>query len=69
MEAVVREAGLLSFREDIDSKEVKKKHFNEALSKIAPSVTKSTLNAYKKVEETFLKSAKAAIAVENAYLG
>jgi len=69
IEAFVREAGMLSLRENKEAKEVKKKHFNEALSKIAPSVTKSTLNAYKKVEETFLKSAKAAIAVENAYLG
>ena len=69
MEAVVREAGLLSLREDIDSKEVKKKHFDKAVEKISPSVTKSSIDIYKKVEEQFLKTAKAAIPVAGSYLG
>jgi len=48
---------------------VKKKHFDEALKKIKPSVTKETINVYKKVEESFLKSAKAAVPIANSYLG
>ena len=69
LESLTREAALLSLREDIESKEVKKKHFEEALKKIKPSVTKSTLEVYKKIEESFLKSAKAAVPIANGYLG
>ncbi len=69
LEALVREAAMLALREDMSSKEVKKKHFDEALKKIKPSVTKSTLDVYKKVEENFLKSAKAAVPMANSYLG
>ena len=38
-------------------------------NKIKPSVNKSTIEVYKKVEENYLKSAKAAVPVENSYLG
>jgi len=69
LEAVVREAGMLALRESIDSKQVTKKHFEEALKKVKPSVSKSSIDAYKRIEETFLKSAKAALPVENTYLG
>ena len=69
LEALVREAAMLSLRENIESKEVKKKHFDEALKKIKPSVNKSTIEVYKKVEDSFLKSAKAAVPIANSYLG
>ena len=69
LEGLVREAAMLALREDIDSKEVKKRHFDEAFKKIKPSVTKSTIEVYKKVEESFLKSAKAAVPIANSYLG
>ncbi len=69
VESLVREAGMLALRENIESKEVKKKHFEEALKKIKPSVTKNTINVYKKVEEKFLKNAKAAMPQEGSYLG
>jgi len=69
LESLTREAALLALREDIGSKEVKKKHFDEALKKIKPSVTKSTLDIYKKIEENFLKSAKSAVPQDNSYLG
>ena len=69
LEGLVREAGMLALRENIDSKEVKKKHFDEALKKIKPSVNKSTIEVYKKVEDSFLKSAKAAVPMANSYLG
>ena len=60
---------MISLREDIEAKEVKKKHFESAISKIKPSVTTSTIKVYKKVEEEFLKSAKAAVPLETGYLG
>ncbi len=69
LEGVVREAGLLALREDITSKEVKKKHFEEALKKVKPSITKNTIEVYKKVEDNYLRSAKAAIPIESSYLG
>ncbi len=69
LEAVVREAAYFALREDINSKLVKKKNFTEALQKVKPSVNKSTIDLYKKIEDTYLKSAKAAIPVDNTYLG
>ncbi len=67
--AVAKEAGYFALREDINSKQVKKKDFMEALNKIRPSVNKSTIEVYKKIEENYLKSAKAAIPADNTYLG
>jgi transitional endoplasmic reticulum ATPase len=69
IESVVREAGLLALRESKEAKQVKKKHFDNALKKVKPSVTKSTIDIYKKIEDTFFKSAKAAVPVEKSYFG
>ncbi len=69
LEAVVREAAYFALRENMASDQVKKKHFLEALKKVKPSVNKSTIDLYKKIEETYLKSAKAAIPVDSTYLG
>jgi len=69
IESLAREAALLSLRESIDSKFVTKKHFEEALKKVKPSITKSTIDVYKKIEDSFFKSAKAAVPDANSYLG
>ena len=69
LEAFVREAALIALRESMDSKVVKKKHFDEALKKVKPSVSKPMLEVYKKIEDVFINSAKAAIPMENSYLG
>lgn len=71
LEALAREAAMLSLRESPDSKQVYKRHFEEALKKVRPSVTKSTLDVYKKIEENFLKSSKAAAptSASGSYLG
>jgi transitional endoplasmic reticulum ATPase len=69
LEAVAREAAMLSLRESIDSKEVSKKHFEEALKKVRPSVSKPMIEVYKKIEEN-MKSSKAAVPTAgNSYLG
>ena len=60
---------MLALRENIGVKFVNKKHFEEALKKVRPSVTKSTMDTYQKIEENYLKSAKAAIAPGTGYLG
>jgi len=69
IEAFVREAAMVALRESKETKQVKNKHFNEALKKIKPSVSKPTLEVYKKIEDNFLKSAKAAVPIEGSYLG
>ena len=69
LESLTREAALLALREDIKSEIVKKKHFEESFKKIKPSVSKPTIEVYKKIEEDFLKSAKSAVPIGNSYLG
>ncbi|MFW6282572.1 MAG: CDC48 family AAA ATPase [Minisyncoccales bacterium] len=69
IEGLIRESAMLALRESIDSKEVKKKHFIEALNKVKPSVSDNTIKVYKKVEENYLKSARAAVPEGNTYLG
>ena len=69
IEAFVREAAMIALRESKETKQVKSKHFSEALKKIKPSVSRSILEVYKKIEDNFLKSAKAAVPLENSYFG
>ena len=51
LEALVREAAMAALREDINCKEVKKKHFEEALKKISPSITKEMMEYYRRFVE------------------
>jgi len=69
IESLAREAALIALRESMAAKTVKKSHFEEALKKVKPSVNKGVLEVYKKVEENFLKSARASLPLENSYLG
>jgi len=69
LESFVREAAMIALREDVNSEEVKKEHFEKALDKVKPSVTKGTIQVYKQVEEQFLQSAKAAVPQQGSYLG
>jgi transitional endoplasmic reticulum ATPase len=69
LENLVREAAMLALREDINVKQISKKHFDSALIKAKPSVTKHDMEMYSKIEENYLKSAKAALTNKTAYLG
>ncbi len=69
IEAFTREAAMIALRENKETKQVKNKNFNEALKKIKPSVSKPILEVYKKIEDSFLKSAKTAIPLESSYFG
>ena len=69
LESLAREAAMLALRESLDLEFVSKKHFDEALKKVKPSITKSTMESYKKIEEAFLKSARSAVPDSNSYLG
>ncbi|MFH0711657.1 MAG: CDC48 family AAA ATPase [archaeon] len=61
IESLAREAAMLALREDIDTKKVTKKHFEQAMEKVQPSVTKNDQQRYRQVESKYLKSAKAAL--------
>ncbi len=69
LDSVVREAAMFALRESQDAEQIQKKHFDKSLEKVKPSVTGSMIEVYRKIEENYLKSAKAAIPVENTYLG
>ena len=69
LESLVREAAMLALRENMDANEVKKKHFEGALEKVKPSVSKTSIEIYKKIEENYLRAAKTAVPVGGSYLG
>ena len=69
LEALAREAAMLSLRESLDSKFVEKKHFEEALKKVKPSVSKPTIEVYKKIEDNLLRPSKTPVSVGSSYLG
>ena len=69
LDSVVREAAMFALRESTEANQVQKKHFEKSLEKVKPSVTSSMIDVYKKIEDNYLKSAKAAIPIENSYLG
>tara|TARA_Y100000310_G_scaffold159627_1_gene159285 strand:- start:46254 stop:48521 length:2268 start_codon:yes stop_codon:yes gene_type:complete len=70
LEAVTREAGLLALRENIKSEEVLKKHFEQALIKIKPTVTQEVMEKYQSMEDQYLRSARATISKDTpSYLG
>jgi len=69
IEGLCREAAMLALRKDLKAEKVKLENFEEAMAKVKPSVTKSDLERYKKIEENYLKSAKAALENSAAYLG
>lgn len=63
LESLAREAAMLALRENIDCDIVTKKHFEEAMKKVGPSVSPNDQERYKHIEKTYLKSAKAALEV------
>ncbi|MBS3072269.1 CDC48 family AAA ATPase [Candidatus Pacearchaeota archaeon] len=69
IENLAREAAMLALRENINVKQIKLSNFEDAMKKVKPSVTKSDMDKYQKIEEIYLKSAKAALPNKTAYLG
>jgi len=58
IEAVCREAAIFALRKDIKAKEVTTTHFNAALKKVRPSVTKEIEKSYEDIKDQF-KQARA----------
>jgi transitional endoplasmic reticulum ATPase len=69
IESLAREAAMLALREDIKTKKVKKEHFQKAMKKVLPSVSKNDQERYKQIESKYLKSAKAALTNRASYAG
>jgi len=51
IEALCREAGMNALREDINAKEIRPKHFEEALKKVGPSITPNLQKHYTTFED------------------
>lgn len=69
IESLVREAALNALRKDNTAKTVTKKDFDDALSKVKPSVSHETAQRYKKIEDYYLKRAKAGLEAGPIYTG
>ncbi len=69
IEAICREAGLAALRENIKAKEVTKKHFDEAMKKIRPSITQDMFTKYQKVVEEIKKVKVSEKPEEVRYIG
>ncbi|MCX6741958.1 MAG: CDC48 family AAA ATPase [Candidatus Pacearchaeota archaeon] len=70
IESICRESGMLALRDDIEAKEVKKKHFDAAFKKFGPSVSVNDVKRYNDIETNYLRSARAALKDnEHSYTG
>lgn len=69
IEGLVREAALSALRRDMNIKEVSREDFEEAFRRVKPSVSKESAQRYKKIEDYYLKRAKAGLEVGPVYAG
>ena len=56
---VCKEAGLVALRRDIETKEITKKDFEEALKRVKPSLREEDIKRYKDIEDSYLQIARA----------
>ncbi len=70
IESVCREAAILALREDIEAREIGITHFDKALEKVRPSVTKDVEKAYEELQEHFTAArAKQMLDEKPGYMG
>ncbi|MBI2545856.1 CDC48 family AAA ATPase [Candidatus Woesearchaeota archaeon] len=70
IEAVCREAAIIALREDMRAKEVGMKHFEEALKRVPPSITKEIEKMYEEMRDQFRSARAKQMAEEKpAYMG
>lgn len=69
IESLAREAAMLALREDINSEKISKEHFDKAMEKVLPSVSRHDQDKYKQIEQKYLKSARAALMNTVSYMG
>jgi transitional endoplasmic reticulum ATPase len=69
IEAVCREAGMLTLRENINAKEITMKYFEDALKKVQPSIREQDIKKYEEIEAQYLRTARGAAIQERSYMG
>ncbi|MBI2101788.1 hypothetical protein HYT53_04210 [Candidatus Woesearchaeota archaeon] len=70
IELVCREAAILALRENIRAREILPKHFEQALEKVRPSVTKEVQQTYEELRETLSAArAKQMLDEKPSYMG
>ncbi|MBI2654981.1 AAA family ATPase, partial [Candidatus Woesearchaeota archaeon] len=70
IEAVCREAAILALREDINSRDILPRHFEKALDKVRPSVTKDVEKYYEELKEQLTAArAKQMLDEKPGYMG
>jgi len=60
LEALCRESAILALRKDMSAKKVSMVDFEEALSKVKPSITPEDNKRYEEIEEEYLRTARGA---------
>ena len=68
LEVLVREAGLLALRENINIDKVYARHFEEALKKVKPSLTQDIIKFYEAWNERARKVSKQQLTVTGFYV-
>jgi transitional endoplasmic reticulum ATPase len=68
IEVLVREAGLLALRENINIDKVYARHFEEALKKVKPSLTQDIIKFYEAWNERARKVSKQQLTVTGFYV-
>ena len=70
IESVCREAAILALRENINSKEILPRHFEKALDKVRPSVTKEVEKHYEELQDQLTAArAKQMLDEKPGYMG
>ncbi|MBL7160514.1 MAG: CDC48 family AAA ATPase [Candidatus Aenigmarchaeota archaeon] len=69
LEALAREAGFFALRESFESKIVSKKHFDNALKRAAPSISKEMKEFYDKLSKSMKRPIKKENKEEIGYVG
>ncbi len=70
IEAICREAAIFALRESIKAEHVGKKHFEDAMKKVNPSITKEIEKAYQELSGSFATAkAKQMLEERPAYMG
>jgi transitional endoplasmic reticulum ATPase len=70
IESLCRESAILALREDINTKEILIRHFESALEKVRPSVTKDVEKAYEELQNQFVAArAKQMLDDKPGYMG
>jgi len=68
IEVLVREAGLIALRENINTDKVHMRHFEEALKKVRPSLTPDIIKFYESWNERARKVSKQQLTVTGFYV-